>query len=159
MLTESRSNAKKAVIVVTDGKSNIGPPPVRQAVELRRLRWSKGQSSRQTSSPSAEAKKVKDEWDEENNGPQVEIYAFGVADANRDELRSIASDLPGHLFQMSTFSLFQQFATSIHGGQLEKWRELLIRIAMRSYVRLDFGGQPILSKRTAGLSSWPNYGG
>ena len=100
---DSRPSAKKAVIVITDGKSNIGPPPVRVAVDLLRLRWS--------SSLGANA-----EWNEELYGPQVEIYAFGVADANPTELRSIASNLPGHLFTMSTFKLFELFAKSIHGG-------------------------------------------
>jgi len=104
VLVDSRPMAKKAVIVITDGKSNIGPPPVRVAVDLLRLRWS--------TSPG-----VTTDWNEQLYGPQVEVYAFGVADANPAELRSIASNLPGHLFTMSTFKLFEQFAKSIHGGQ------------------------------------------
>jgi len=39
VLVESRSTAKKAVLVVTDGKSNIGPPPARVARDLLALRW------------------------------------------------------------------------------------------------------------------------
>lgn len=103
VLLESRPTAKKAVIVVTDGKSNIGPPPVRVAVDLLRLRWWTPETP---------------EWDEQLYGPQVEIYAFGVAEANLAELKSIASNLPGHLFTMTTFTLFELFAKSLHGGQL-----------------------------------------
>jgi len=104
---ESRSEAKKAVIVVTDGKSNIGPPPVRVASELLALRWDDGVT-----------------WNAEKYGPQVEIYAFSVADANTVELESIASRLPAHVFRLSTFSLFVEFARSLHGG----FTELLLAV-------------------------------
>lgn len=110
VLVESRPDSKKAVIVVTDGKSNIGPPPVHAAVELARLRWS-------SSSSSSAAVAVAATWDEALYGPQLEIYGFGVADANRDELRSIVSNLPGHLLTMDSFNMFEQFATIMHGGQ------------------------------------------
>ena len=100
VLVESRSEAKKAVIVVTDGRSNIGPPPVRVARELLALYWDDSDGS----------------WDVEKYGPQVEIYAFSVADANKVELESIASRLPAHVFRLSTFSMFAEFAHCLHGG-------------------------------------------
>ena len=100
---ESRPEAKKAVIVVTDGKSNIGPPPVRVARELLSLRWEDTDGSDVV-------------WDADKYGPQVEIYAFSIADANTVELESIASRLPAHVFRLSTFSLFADFARSLHGG-------------------------------------------
>jgi len=104
VLVESRATSKKALIVVTDGKSNIGPTPVRVARELLSLRW-------EDSDGSAVA------WDEDQFGPQLEIYAFSVADdANTVELESIASRLPAHVFRLSTFSLFAEFARSLHGG-------------------------------------------
>ena len=52
MLLESRPNAKKAVFVLTDGHSNIGPPPVKAAFDILSLKWN------QT-------------WDWEKLGPQV----------------------------------------------------------------------------------------
>jgi len=100
---ESRPEAKKAVIVVTDGKSNIGPPPVRVARELLSLRWEDTDGSDVV-------------WDADKYGPQVEIYAFSIADANTVELESIVSRLPAHVFRLSTFSLFADFARSLHGG-------------------------------------------
>ena len=104
VLVESRPEAKKAVIVVTDGKSNIGPPPVRVARELLTLRWDDDHSGSEMT------------WDAETYGPQVEIYAFSVADANTVELKSIVSRLPRHVFRLSTFSSFAEFARSLHGG-------------------------------------------
>jgi len=91
------------VIVVTDGKSNIGPPPVRVARELLALQWENDDGAEVT-------------WDVDRYGPQVEIYAFSVADANNVELESIASQLPAHVFRLSTFSLFAEFARCLHGG-------------------------------------------
>jgi len=102
---ESRPEAKKAVIVVTDGRSNIGPPPVRIVRELLALRWENSDGFDVA-------------WDAEKYGPQVEIYAFSIADANKVELDSIASRLPAHVFRLSTFSLFAEFARSLHGGYL-----------------------------------------
>ena len=52
VLLESRPNAKKAVFVLTDGHSNIGPPPVKAAFDILSLKWN------QT-------------WDWEKLGPQV----------------------------------------------------------------------------------------
>lgn len=51
-LLNSRPTAKKAVLVITDGKSNIGPPPLKAAVDILSLRW------QQT-------------WDVQRLGPQV----------------------------------------------------------------------------------------
>jgi len=103
LLLESRAEAKKAVIVVTDGRSNIGPPPVRIVRELLALRWDDDSEDLTT-------------WDSQRYGPQVEVYAFSVADANIVELESIASRLPAHVFRLSTFSMFAEFARSLHGG-------------------------------------------
>lgn len=108
MLVESRPEAKKAVIVVTDGKSNIGPPPVRVARQLLALSWEDSDRSDVA-------------WDAEKYGPQVEIYAFSIADANKVELESIASRLPAHVYRLSTFSLFAEFARSLHGGLSALW--------------------------------------
>ena len=52
VLLESRPNAKKAVFVLTDGHSNIGPPPIKAAFDILSLKWN------QT-------------WDEKKLGPQV----------------------------------------------------------------------------------------
>jgi len=105
---ESRAEAKKAVIVVTDGRSNIGPPPVRVVRELLALRWDDNDDEGSDTATAA--------WDSQKYGPQVEVYAFSVADANIIELESIASRLPAHVFRLSTFSLFAEFARSLHGG-------------------------------------------
>ena len=47
---------------------------------------------------------------------QVEIYAFGIEDAEIAELHSISSDLPHHVFLIPNFQLFEQLARSLHGG-------------------------------------------
>lgn len=122
VLLDSRPGAKKAVIIVTDGKSNIGPPPIRAAVDLMRLRWLPSPSDGPQEANAAiglpvSASAMKNKWDDRFYGPQVEIYSFGVAEANTAELRSISSKLPGHLFTMTTFNKFQQFAKSLHGGK------------------------------------------
>ena len=110
MLLESRPDAKKAVIVVTDGRSNIGPPPVRIVRELLALSWEDSDGHDAA-------------WNAEKYGPQVEIYAFSVGDANTIELKSIASRLPAHVFRLSTFSLFAEFARSLHGGLPSSFRK------------------------------------
>ena len=97
ILLNSRPTAKKAVLVLTDGKSNIGPPPVRIAFDIMSLRWSM-------------------EWDSTSLGPQVEVYAFGIENAYEPELSSMASRLPHHVFKIPKFSLFADFARSLHGG-------------------------------------------
>jgi len=107
MLVESRPASKKAVIVVTDGKSNIGQPPARVARELLSLSWDDDDDDDE---PGGAV------WDADKYGPQVEIYAFSIADANTVELESIASRLPAHVFRLDTFSLFAEFARSLHGG-------------------------------------------
>ncbi|KAH9499804.1 Sushi, von Willebrand factor type A, EGF and pentraxin domain-containing protein 1 [Bulinus truncatus] len=66
VVVDSRRDAKKAVIVITDGKSNIGPPPVRASVQLRSLVWDS-------------------DWDVSTKGPQLQIYAFGIKDAYMSE--------------------------------------------------------------------------
>lgn len=97
VLMRSRAEAKKAVIVVTDGRSNIGHPPVREAIKILSLRWTG--------------------WDEIEHGPQVEIFSFGLEAACLPELQSIASPLDNHVFHMPNFTLFMDFARSLHGGK------------------------------------------
>lgn len=97
-LLNSRPRAKKAVIVVTDGKSNIGPPPLKAAVDILSLRWQQV-------------------WDQEVFGPQVETFVFGVEELNMAELKSIASSIPNRVFIMSSFRHFAHFARRIHGGK------------------------------------------
>ena len=55
ILMDSRPKAKKAVFVLTDGKSNIGPPPVKVAFDILSLQWDR-------------------DWDETTLGPQVTTY-------------------------------------------------------------------------------------
>ncbi|ELU02705.1 hypothetical protein CAPTEDRAFT_199677 [Capitella teleta] len=103
VLMRSRAEAKKAVIVVTDGRSNIGHPPVREAIKILSLRWTG--------------------WDEIEHGPQVEIFSFGLEAACLPELQSIASPLDNHVFHMPNFTLFMDFARSLHGDtQQENWQ-------------------------------------
>jgi len=97
ILYGSRREAKKAVFVLTDGKSNIGPPPVRASVELRSLKWDM-------------------DWNTDLNGPQLEIYTLGVQNADISELQSIASPLPNHTYYIPDFITFRQLARSLHQG-------------------------------------------
>ena len=97
ILINSRPEAKKAVLVLTDGESNIGPPPVRATYDILSLEWNA-------------------EWNETAMGPQVEIYAFGIQDAFLPELNSIASPLPNHTFLIPSFEAFESFAQKLHGG-------------------------------------------
>ena len=57
ILLDSRSNSKKAVFVLTDGKSNIGDPPVKMAFDIMALQWNTS-------------------WDEEKLGPQVLTFKY-----------------------------------------------------------------------------------
>ena len=98
ILLSSRPKAKKAVFVLTDGKSNIGPPPVKVAFDLLSLQWDES-------------------WNETHLGPQVEIYAFGIEQAEMEELQSVASNLPNHVFLIPNFLLFEELARSLHGGK------------------------------------------
>ncbi|CAG5134718.1 unnamed protein product, partial [Candidula unifasciata] len=91
----SRTTSKKAVIVITDGKSNVGPPPVRASIQLRSLVWDEG-------------------WNSTASGPQLQIYAFGIKDAYMPEVRSIASPLQNHTFYIPTFQAFAELARSLH---------------------------------------------
>ncbi|CAI9715910.1 sushi, von Willebrand factor type A, EGF and pentraxin domain-containing 1-like [Octopus vulgaris] len=103
ILLNSRRNAKKAVFVLTDGKSNVGPNPVRASLEIRALRWNS-------------------KWNSTAHGPQVEIYAFGIKDANLPELEYIASQLKNHTFFIPDFSTFSLLARQLHNGsQKEIW--------------------------------------
>ncbi|XP_064611838.1 sushi, von Willebrand factor type A, EGF and pentraxin domain-containing protein 1-like [Liolophura sinensis] len=103
LLLNSRRGAKKAVIVLTDGRSNIGSPPVSASVDIRSLKWSP-------------------DWDEEANGPQVEIFAFGVHDAYWSELQSLSGQLANHTYFLPEFSEYRDLAQLLHkGGQVETW--------------------------------------
>ncbi|XP_046361832.2 sushi, von Willebrand factor type A, EGF and pentraxin domain-containing protein 1-like isoform X2 [Haliotis rufescens] len=103
ILLNSRRSAKKAVFVLTDGKSNIGPAPVQASIELRSLRWDPG-------------------WNITDRGPQLEIYAFGVKDAYMPELRTLASPLSNHTYFLPDFRTFEELARSLHNGeQRETW--------------------------------------
>ncbi|CAL1534712.1 unnamed protein product [Lymnaea stagnalis] len=106
VVLNSRRTAKKAVIVITDGKSNIGPTPVRASVQLRSLVWDKN-------------------WNTTTAGPQLQIYAFGIKDAYMPEVRTIASPLPNHTFYIPSFQTFSELARSLHNdSQSENWHVL-----------------------------------
>lgn len=98
LLLDSRRRAKKAVIVLTDGRSNIGPPPVSASVDIRSLKWSP-------------------DWDVETNGPQVEIFAFGVHDAHLSELQSLSGQLANHTYFLPEFSEYRDLAQLLHKGK------------------------------------------
>ncbi|XP_055955536.1 sushi, von Willebrand factor type A, EGF and pentraxin domain-containing protein 1 [Patella vulgata] len=106
VLYKSRFSAKKIVIVMTDGRSNLGPPPIRASLEMRSLRWNAS-------------------WNEKKNGPQLEIFAFGVHDVDMMELQTIASPLPNHTFHIQHFSQFQQMAKNIHRDEQKETWELV----------------------------------
>lgn len=99
LLYNSRRSAKKAVFVLTDGRSNIGPPPVRASVDMRSLRWNST-------------------WNYTLLGPQLEIYAFGIQSMDISELRSIASPLPNHTYHIPNFVMFKELARSLHKGRV-----------------------------------------
>jgi len=112
ILLNSRTNSKKAVIVLTDGVSNIGDPPVRVAHEIHSLRWDQS-------------------WNTSVYGPQVEIYALGIEGADREELNLIASDLPNHVSLMPTFSAFERLARDLHWSGL-----LLVFVVLSNIITL-----------------------
>ena len=99
ILLSSRRNAKKSVFVLTDGRSNVGPNPVRASLEIRSLRWNST-------------------WNTTAFGPQVEIYAFGIQDAHLPELKSIASQISNHTFFIPDFKTFANLARQLHNGEL-----------------------------------------
>ena len=98
VLLDSRPNAKKGVFVLTDGRSNIGPPPVRAAFDIQALTWNAS-------------------WLAERYGPQVEMYALGIQDAYMPELKSISSNIPNHTFLIPDFNTFDQLARTLHGSK------------------------------------------
>jgi Mg-chelatase subunit ChlD len=57
ILINSRPDSKKAIFILTDGNSNVGPPPVKAAHSILSLEWSS-------------------DWPEQDYGPQVEMYAL-----------------------------------------------------------------------------------
>ncbi|KAL5022311.1 hypothetical protein ScPMuIL_001466 [Solemya velum] len=106
LLYRSRTEAKKAVFVLTDGESNIGYPPVRASLELRSLQWNTT-------------------WNSSRFGPQLEIYAFGIKDAYMPELTSVAP-APNHTYYIPDFRMFRDLARSLHfDKQGEVWQVLV----------------------------------
>lgn len=99
LLYGSRTNAKKAVFLLTDGKSNIGFPPVRASVELRSLVWNTT-------------------WNKSRFGPQLEIYAFGIQDAHMPELVSVAPS-PNHTYFIPNFQTFGELSRNLHFGEYQ----------------------------------------
>ena len=95
VLLNSRTDSKKAVFFFSAGQSNVGAPPLRAAHNIVSLVWNTT-------------------WMTEELGPQVEIYALGFHDADMDELKLIASDIPDHLAYVTSLSSFQEFARLHH---------------------------------------------
>ncbi|XP_078609400.1 sushi, von Willebrand factor type A, EGF and pentraxin domain-containing protein 1-like isoform X2 [Branchiostoma floridae x Branchiostoma japonicum] len=93
VLLESRSDAKKAVILITDSYSTIGVPPAVASAEIRSLRWAG--------------------WDS-SLGPQLQVFAVGVNGADEAELESVASSSPSHVFNIDSFSTLRQVSKFIH---------------------------------------------
>lgn len=87
--------------VVVDIRSNIGVAPMRPAVQIRSLTWSHNSSVH---------------WDSERLGPEVEVYAVGVAAADIDELNIVASPLPDHVINLPSYDTFELLSRSLHQG-------------------------------------------
>lgn len=109
MLYDSRKFAKKVVFVLTDGHSNMGPAPVQASVKLRSIKWDSN-------------------WKVAKEGPQLEIYAFGIKDAYLPELRSIGSSLPNHTYYIPTFTEFERLARLIHNGKYKWYNSFLFYV-------------------------------
>jgi len=45
---------------------------------------------------------------------------FGIEEVNMAELKTIASSLSNHVYMMSEFRHFAQFARKLHGGESSK---------------------------------------
>jgi len=59
-------------------------------------------------------------WNEEVDGPQVELYAIGVSpDVDVAELNVIASPLPHHVLLMKNVETFELFSRDLHSGLRE----------------------------------------
>eukprot|EP00058_Branchiostoma_floridae_P019117 XP_002604606.1 hypothetical protein BRAFLDRAFT_92840 [Branchiostoma floridae] len=93
VLLESRSDAKKAVILITDSYSTIGVPPAVASAEIRSLRWAG--------------------WDS-SLGPQLQVFAVGVNGADEAELESVASSSPTNVFNIDSFSTLRQVSKFVH---------------------------------------------
>lgn len=73
---------------------------MRQAVKIRSLQWSA-------------------EWNTDQDGPEVELYAFGMSPAaDETELDVIASPLPDHVIVLPSHSSFELFTRALHQGNL-----------------------------------------
>lgn len=94
ILQNARHDTKKAVVLITDGDSNVGNPPKTTSLEIQHLVWGPN-------------------WNPDTSGPQVEIFAFGIANVTAEFLQSIVSDLPDHFFNFPDFYSFYQFTESI----------------------------------------------
>lgn len=97
ILLNTREIAKKAVLLITDSFSNVGEHPRKMSLQIQTLSWGWN-------------------WSSTDFGPQVEVYAFGIASADTEFLESIASDLPKHFSHFPNVSAFGQFTDSIHRG-------------------------------------------
>ena len=74
-------------------------PAVRPARRIRSLNWTTA------------------EWNDEVDGPQVELYALGVGpDVDVDELSLIASPLPRHVLLVTNVDTFEVFSRGLHAG-------------------------------------------
>lgn len=69
----ARESSKKVVVLITDGPSNIGPPPASASHLLHSLSW--GQNS---------------------THDEVTIFCLGIKQADIGELLSLSTDLPYH---------------------------------------------------------------
>lgn len=105
ILQNARPDTKKGVVLITDGDSNVGNPPRATSLLIQHLKW--GQN-----------------WNTDASGPQVEIFAFGIANVTSEFLQSIVSDLPDHFYHFPDFYSFYQFTESIHAGS--KYTVLLL---------------------------------
>ncbi|XP_066290421.1 sushi, von Willebrand factor type A, EGF and pentraxin domain-containing protein 1-like [Branchiostoma lanceolatum] len=94
VLMDSRSDAKKAVILITDSYSTIGAPPAVASAEIRSLRWAG--------------------WNSSSQGSQLEVFAVGVNGADEPELESVASSSPTNVFNIDSFSSLRQVSKLIH---------------------------------------------
>ncbi|CAH1269965.1 NOTCH2 [Branchiostoma lanceolatum] len=122
VILTSRPTAKKAIFLLTDGRSNIGQPPSIPAREIANLRWSG--------------------WDMTSQGKQVEIFALGIEDAVEAELRSIASpSQQDHYFLLDNFQDFSLLARLLHGDQQEEFWS----VTDRSYCNSNCGSHSICS--------------
>lgn len=101
LLLNTREIARKAVLLITDSFPNVGEHPRKMSLQIQTLSWSWN-------------------WSSTDFGPQVEVYAFGIASADTEFLESVASDLPKHFSHFPNFFAFDHFTESIRAGSKKK---------------------------------------